>query len=63
MVERIPHARKQQLLPVILSSDEVVRFFAAVPSHCTDGGAYTAERGAFLAPLPAVRSRSHWNTT
>ena len=33
MVERIPHARKQQQqLPVILSSDEVVRFFAAVPS-------------------------------
>jgi integrase/recombinase XerD len=32
MVERVPHARKQQQLPVILSSDEVVRFFAAVPS-------------------------------
>jgi integrase/recombinase XerD len=32
MVERIPHARKQQLLPVILSADEIVRFFAAVPS-------------------------------
>jgi integrase/recombinase XerD len=32
MVERIPHARKQQQLPVILSSDEIVRFFAAVPS-------------------------------
>ena len=32
MVERIPYARKQQQLPVILSADEVVRFFAAVPS-------------------------------
>jgi integrase/recombinase XerD len=32
MVERIPHARKQQQLPVILSAEEVVRFFAAVPS-------------------------------
>jgi integrase/recombinase XerD len=32
MVERIPHARKQQQLPIILSADEVVRFFAAVPS-------------------------------
>ena len=31
MVERIPYARKQQQLPVILSADEVVRFFAAVP--------------------------------
>jgi integrase/recombinase XerD len=31
-VERIPYARKQQLLPVILSADEIVRFFAAVPS-------------------------------
>ncbi len=27
MVERIPYARKQLLLPVILSADEVVRFF------------------------------------
>ena len=27
MVERIPYARKQQQLPVILSADEVVRFF------------------------------------
>ena len=32
MVERIPYARKQQQLPVILSADEIVRFFAAVPS-------------------------------
>jgi integrase/recombinase XerD len=32
MVERIPYARKQQQLPVILSVEEVVRFFAAVPS-------------------------------
>ena len=32
MVERIPYARKQRQLPVILSADEVVRFFAAVPS-------------------------------
>ena len=32
MVERIPYARKQQQLPVILSAEEVVRFFAAVPS-------------------------------
>src|ERR1700751_6065273 len=32
MVDRIPYARKQQQLPVILSSDEIVRFFAAVPS-------------------------------
>jgi integrase/recombinase XerD len=31
-VERIPYARKQQLLPVILSADEIVRFFGAVPS-------------------------------
>jgi integrase/recombinase XerD len=31
MVERIPYARKQQQLPVILSAEEVVRFFAAVP--------------------------------
>jgi integrase/recombinase XerD len=32
MVERIPYAREQRQLPVILSADEVVRFFAAVPS-------------------------------
>jgi site-specific recombinase XerD len=32
MVERIPYARKRRQLPVILSADEVVRFFAAVPS-------------------------------
>src|SRR3954467_5487091 len=32
MVERIPYARQQQQLPVILSADEIVRFFAAVPS-------------------------------
>src|SRR4051812_1198163 len=32
MVERIPYARKNQQLPVILSADEVVRFFAAVPN-------------------------------
>jgi hypothetical protein len=32
MVERIPYARKQQQLPVILSAEEVMRFFAAVPS-------------------------------
>jgi integrase/recombinase XerD len=32
MVERIPYARKQQQLPVILSAEEVVRFLAAVPS-------------------------------
>ena len=32
MVERIPYARKLRQLPVILSADEVVRFFAAVPS-------------------------------
>jgi integrase/recombinase XerD len=32
MVERIPYARKQQQLPVILSAEEVVRFFRAVPS-------------------------------
>jgi integrase/recombinase XerD len=32
MVERIPCARKQRQLPVILSAEEVVRFFAAVPS-------------------------------
>src|SRR3954462_1191177 len=32
MVERIPYARKQQQLPVILSADEIMRFFAAVPS-------------------------------
>jgi integrase/recombinase XerD len=32
MVERIPYARKPQQLPVILSADEIVRFFAAVPS-------------------------------
>ncbi len=32
IVERIPYAREQQLLPVILSADEVVRSFAAVPS-------------------------------
>lgn len=32
MVERIPYARKRRKLPVILSADEVVRFFAAVPN-------------------------------
>src|ERR1700730_13157897 len=32
IVERIPYARKRRQLPVILSADEVVRFFAAVPS-------------------------------
>jgi integrase/recombinase XerD len=32
IVERVPYARKQQQLPVILSADEVVRFFVAVPS-------------------------------
>jgi integrase/recombinase XerD len=32
MVERIPYARKRRQLPVILSADEVARFFAAVPS-------------------------------
>ena len=32
MVERIPYARKRRQLPVILGADEVVRFFAAVPS-------------------------------
>jgi site-specific recombinase XerD len=31
MVERIPYARKQQQLPVILSAEEVVRFLVAVP--------------------------------
>lgn len=31
MVERIPYAPKQQQLPVILSAEEVVRFFPAVP--------------------------------
>ena len=32
MVDRIPYARKQRRLPVILSADEVVRFLTAVPS-------------------------------
>jgi integrase/recombinase XerD len=32
IVERIPYARKRRQLPVILSADEVVRFFAAVPN-------------------------------
>jgi integrase/recombinase XerD len=32
IVERIPYARKRQQLPVILSADEVVRFFAVVPN-------------------------------
>jgi hypothetical protein len=32
MVERIAHARKHRQLPVILSADEITRFFAAVPS-------------------------------
>src|SRR4051795_5054978 len=32
MVERIPYARKRRQLPVILSAEEVVRFFAAVPN-------------------------------
>ena len=32
MVERIPYARKRRQLPVILSANEVTRFFAAVPS-------------------------------
>src|ERR1700674_6020299 len=32
IVERIPYARKRRQLPVILSAEEVVRFFAAVPS-------------------------------
>ena len=32
IVERIPYARKRRQLPVILSVDEVARFFAAVPN-------------------------------
>src|SRR6202521_278993 len=32
IVERIPYARKRRQLPVILSAEELVRFFAAVPS-------------------------------
>ena len=32
IVERIPYARKRRQLPVILSAEEVVRFFAAVPN-------------------------------
>ena len=32
IVERIPDARKRRQLPVILSAEEVVRFFAAVPN-------------------------------
>ena len=32
MVERIPYARKRRQLPVILSAEEVARFFAAVPN-------------------------------
>jgi integrase/recombinase XerD len=32
IVKRIPYARKRRQLPVILSADEVVRFFAAVPN-------------------------------
>src|SRR5258708_7814085 len=32
MVERIPYACKRRQLPVILSAEEVVRFFAAVPN-------------------------------
>ena len=32
MVDRIPYARKRRQLPVILSAEEVARFFAAVPS-------------------------------
>jgi integrase/recombinase XerD len=32
MVDRIPYARKQRQLPVILTAEEVARFFAAVPS-------------------------------
>jgi integrase/recombinase XerD len=33
MVERIPFARKQRKLPVILSAEEIARFFAAVPNR------------------------------
>jgi integrase/recombinase XerD len=32
IVDRIPYARKRRQLPVILSADEVGRFFAAVPN-------------------------------
>src|ERR1700737_1884434 len=32
MVDRIPYARKQRQLPVILSAEEVVQFLAAVPN-------------------------------
>jgi integrase/recombinase XerD len=32
IVERIPYARKRQLLPVVLSADEIARFLAAVPN-------------------------------
>jgi len=32
MVERIPYARKPRRLPVILSADELARFFSAVPN-------------------------------
>ena len=32
MVDRIPYARKPRRLPVILSADELVQFFSAVPN-------------------------------
>jgi integrase/recombinase XerD len=32
MVERIPYARKRRQLPVVLSAEEMMRFFAAVPN-------------------------------
>jgi len=47
MVERIPYARKQQQLPVILSADEIVRFLEAVPG-LRNRAALTTAYGAGL---------------
>ena len=51
--ERIAYARKPRKLPVVLSSDEVVRFLEAVPSLKTR----TALTTAYGAGLRALRDR------
>jgi integrase/recombinase XerD len=58
MVERIPYARKRRQLPVILSVEEMLRFFAAVPNlkHRT---ALTTAYAAGLIGGGAPETRRH----
>ena len=55
MVERIPYARKQQQLPVILSAEEVVRFFAAVPGLKQRTALMTAYAGLRVSEVVQLR--------